>query len=122
MTDSPDALLAEARRLLETRSGTLAGAWPRAVALLTRQALEQMLDDLWRWQAPGAQLASRHAQLLCLGAVLGDEEAARDARYTWAVLSRACHHHVYELPPTGEELEGLIDRVSAFIQKIQSMA
>ena len=121
MTDSPDALLAEARRLLDASSDSLAGAWPRAVALLTRQALEQLLDDLWRWQAPGAQLASRHAQLLCLGEYLGDEEGARDARYTWVALSRACHHHVYELAPTGEELEGLMKRVGALAEAIRAL-
>lgn len=75
--------------------------------MLTRQALEQTLDDLWRWKAPGTQLASRRAQLLCLGPYTGSELLAREVRYTWAILSRACHHHPYELGATADELGGL---------------
>ena len=75
-----------------------------AVALLTRQALEQTLDDLWRWKAPGTQLASRRAQLLCLGPYIGDEALAQEVRYAWVALSRACHHHPYEVGAGAEEL------------------
>src|SRR6476661_4034891 len=102
MTASPAELLAEAERLLTSRSADLRGTWPRAVALLTRQALEQTLDDLWRWKAPGTQMVSRRAQLLCLGPYIGDEELARDVRYAWAALSRACHHHPYDVAVKNE--------------------
>ncbi len=104
MTTSPEDLLAEAQRLLASRATDLRGTWPRAVALLTRQALEQTLDDLWRWKAPGTQMASRKAQLLCLGPYIESEPLARDVRYTWAALSRACHHHPYDVTVTAEEL------------------
>ena len=107
MSTSPAELLAEAQRLLTSRADDLRGTWPRAVALLTRQALEQTLDDLWRWKAPGTQLASRRAQLLCLGPYIGDEALAQEVRYAWAALSRACHHHPYEVGVGTEELEGL---------------
>ena len=92
MSASPAELLAEAERLFTTRATDLRGTWPRAVALLTRQALEQTLDDLWRWKAPGQELASRRAQLLCLGWDIRDEALAQEVRYAWAALSRACHH------------------------------
>ena len=32
----------------------------------------------------------------------------------WGALSRACHHHPYELAPTAGELSGWIEAVEAF--------
>ena len=60
------ALITEARRLLERPDAMTAGIWPRATALLARQALEAALDDLWRVRAPGVEAGSMRAQLLCL--------------------------------------------------------
>jgi len=31
-------------------------------------------------------------------------EVGRDAAAAWTALSRACHHHAYELAPTAAEL------------------
>ena len=112
MTTTPDVLLAEAQRLLESRAADLRGTWPRAVALLTRQALEQTLDDLWRWKAPGTEDASRRAQLLCLGTYIRDEALAQEVRYAWAALSRACHHQPYEMGATAEDLRTSRDIVA----------
>jgi hypothetical protein len=56
---------------------------------------------------------------------LRDQEAARDASYAWSALSRACHHHAYELPPTASELRALIDltrRVAAAIESATAPA
>jgi hypothetical protein len=121
MSASPAELLAEAERLLTRRSADLRGTWPRAVALLTRQALEQTLDDLWRWKAPGTQLASRRAQLLCLGAFVGGEELTRDVRYAWAELSRACHHHPYDLPARADELTTCWHVVAALLSALKTL-
>ena len=49
MTADSQALLAAARGLLQRPDPATAEIWPRATALLTRQALEGVLDDLWRW-------------------------------------------------------------------------
>jgi hypothetical protein len=95
---------------------SLAGLWPRAVALLGRQALEQGLDDFWRAVAPRVGEASRHAQLLCLGAFESDEELVSGVRHAWHGLSRACHHQVYELPPAAAELERWLDAVERLIR------
>ena len=46
-------LLTEARRLVEHPDAGTAGVWPRAAALLARQALEQAMAGLWAGQ-PGA--------------------------------------------------------------------
>jgi len=121
MTTSPEELLAEAERLLASRASDLRGTWPRAVALLTRQALEQTLDDLWRWKAPATQMASRRAQLLCLGPYIGSDLLAQDVRYTWASLSRACHHHPYELAAPAEVLASCAGTVARLLSAASSL-
>lgn len=93
---SEAALLATARDMIERVDPMTAGIWPRATALLARQVLESALDDLWRRRAPGLELCSARAQLLCLPAYLRGEEAlAERVSYAWAGLSRACHQHAY---------------------------
>ena len=47
--------------------------------------------------------ASMRAQLLCLDGYL-PSAVASNAYQTWTALSRASHHHPYELAPTLEEL------------------
>ena len=66
------------------------------------------MDLLWRTRAPIVAHCSTTAQLLVLPSYLRDQEAARDAAYAWSALSRACHHHAYELQPTASELRSLI--------------
>lgn len=113
---SPSALLSEARHLLDTRAADLRGTWPRAVALLGRQSLEGALDAFWHRHAPGAEEASRAAQLLCLASYLDDLHVVRGVRYAWHGFSRACHHHVYELSPTAIELESLLTATAQFVE------
>jgi hypothetical protein len=102
------SLLAAARRMLNPDPYT-AGMWPRGAALLTRQAIECALDVLWRQRAPGVERCSMRAQLLCLGHYLRQGDLAEEVAYAWTGLSRACHHHVYELPPTAAELHGWME-------------
>lgn len=109
-------LLGAARDLLQRPDQNTAGIWPRATALLTRQALEAALDDLWRRRAPALEMCSARAQLLALPAYLRrDQDLAKRVAYAWAGLSRACHQHAYELPPTADELAGWIDTVEQLI-------
>lgn len=103
-----DQLVAEARRLLdETPAGTVS-AWPRAAALLCRHALEGTLAALWAGKAPSLRFASMRAQLASLPSYLPSTALARDVAFTWHALSRATHHHPYELDPTREELDSLV--------------
>jgi hypothetical protein len=105
---TPTDLLNAARTMVtQSRPGT-AGLWPRAAALLGRQALEAALDELWSRTHPGLERASMRCQLLCLPIVLTDRELAG---------TRACHHHPYELPPTAEELARWLDAVEAVIKR-----
>jgi hypothetical protein len=111
----PSELLSLSRGLLLRFDPEIAGLWPRASALLARQALENALDRYWSARSLALQACSTHAQLICLAEYLEDEELAARVRLAWAALSDACHHHAYELAPTAAELEGLLDVVEAFV-------
>ena len=121
MTTEQSSLLAHARDLLERSDPSTAGIWPRATALLTRQALEGALDDLWRRRAPGVEACSAKAQLLCLPSYLhGAEALAERVAYAWAGLSRASHQHAYELPPTSSEVIVWIEVVEQLVAQVES--
>lgn len=122
----PHDLVSAARDLVRVDDARTAGLWPRAAALLGRQALELAMARLWALTAPGLERTSARCQLLCLRSLLGDRELARRAGAAWGSLSRACHHRVYELPPTAQELHGwletaweLADRVEVVLASAQ---
>lgn len=100
-----------AQELLEGRNGEMVGVWPRAVAFLARQALEDAMRWIWLVHAPGVEECSARAQLLCLRSYLGDEELAEEADHVYGRLSWACHHHPYELAPTASELKAWLEKV-----------
>jgi hypothetical protein len=62
------------------------------------------------------------AVLLCLGEYLGDPSVAADARFAWWALSRACHHHPYELAPTVAEIDGWVGSVERVVGAIDATA
>lgn len=101
---SPTELVEAAVFLVEAADPGTAGLWPRAAALLGRQALESALDGFWAAHEPGAEAASTRAKLLCLTEYLDDRELAEDIGLAWSLLTRGCHHHAYELAPTQGEL------------------
>ena len=128
-----------ARNLMERTDPATAGLWPRATALLARQALEGALDDFWRRHSPGMELCSMRAQLLCLPyflptfakATVGKQDPrtlrpqdlreghlAERVSYAWAGLSGACHQHPYELPPTSAELMGWLGTVNELVASV----
>lgn len=107
-------LVDAARQLLTRPDAATSGIWPRATALLSRQAIEDALRDLWLVRAPGVEKCSTRAQLLCLPYYLGDSEIAECVSYAWAALSQACHQHPYELPPTASELTMWLEIVEEF--------
>jgi hypothetical protein len=107
-----------ARDLVQRADPATAGIWPRAGALLARQALERALEDYWRQHASGLERCSMRAQLLCLPSYLRGERAddlAERTAYAWIRLSLACHQHAYELPPTAAELAAWIDIVEQVV-------
>jgi hypothetical protein len=114
--DMPSAeILERAIGLLHHPTTETAGLWPRATAVLTRQALEVGLHEALSDKVLGIEHAPVRVQLLCLQSYLEDTETAHEVNLAWWALSRACHHGSYELPPTASELEGLIDVVRRFV-------
>src|SRR5262245_32061184 len=77
--------------------------WQRACATLMRSALETQLRGYWLDRAPSLIRSSFRHQLLALPTFAGHDVAA-GVRAAWYGLSRATHHHTYELPPTLAEL------------------
>lgn len=111
-------LVAWARAVLDHPELTVAGAWPRAAALLGRQALEEGVDDFWKRSLPAMGDANRSTQLACLDQYLKDVDLVRGIRTSWAALSRACHHHVYELAPTAPELDHWLTSVENLVARL----
>jgi hypothetical protein len=96
--------LAVADRILKEPALVEDAAWPRACTWLIRLALEHGLDDFWATHNPHVgKVTSRRAQLLALSRTV-DADLGRRGTDLWHALSRAAHHHAYELAPTGPEL------------------
>ena len=113
---TPEQLIASARALVARPVPGTAGVWPRAAALLARQALETAMDQLWARRAPAVAGLSARSQLACLPEYLRDAALAGEVAFTWSSLSSACHAHAYEVGPTAEELEArfaVVDRLVA---------
>ena len=99
-----------AQQLLDRADPKTAGLWPRAAALLARQALEAALDEFWHSKKLTFEAKSgRRQQLICLREYLGAE--AGGVHHAWQALSRACHHHPYELVPTAGEIRQWMDGI-----------
>ena len=70
----------------------------------------------WR---PAWRSCDFRAQFLCLGRYLGDEPLAQRAHVVWSGLSSACHHHVYDLAPTREELQAWRETVQQVVERTE---
>lgn len=115
MTD-PSRLLELAREMLGNAEPATAGLWPRAAALLGRQALEISIAEIWRRRQPQMLGCSARAQFLALTEIADIGSLASRARYAWTTLSRACHHHAYELSPTDAELISWLNDTEIVVQ------
>jgi hypothetical protein len=109
-------LLATARALLviDTPQSNV-----RAAAVLTRNALEQMVDEFWIAKGLTAMVqVNRTNQLICLPAYLSAETrtAAAGVTQAWSVLSGLVHFHPYELVILPSELIPIIRRVESLSQ------
>ena len=119
---TPRQLVAAAHTLVGIPVGGSTGLWPRTAAILGRQAIESALREYWGLRQPGLEQCNVHAQLLCLVTYLSNKELAHETAYAWAALSRACHHHPYELSPTGEELGDWLITASTFAAEVRRQA
>jgi len=112
------AELLDAARSLLTAAPAPSGWQARAVATLTRQALEAALDDFWLRVAPGVEAAPRSTQLLCLPTYAGDQVAGL-ASTTWSSLSNACHVRAYDLAPSLDELARWLAATAQVLDALQ---
>ncbi|MGW5573188.1 hypothetical protein ACWEVD_18490 [Nocardia thailandica] len=87
------------------------GVWSRAVAWILRLALEQAVDELWFQVAPELVRCPMRAQLLALRVYAGPTTAG-EVGALWAALSRAAHHHDYELAPSTTDLRRWRDQTA----------
>lgn len=115
---TPRDLVVLATTILDGHEAKWTPSWARATALLTRQALEDALDDLWRGRNLEMDRVSARAQLLCLAAYLKDDDLTSEVRHAWGTLSRACHHHPYELAPTVAELRLWLNVTGALVERV----
>jgi len=115
--------LAAADQLLRTVGPGLRGAWPRACAWLLRLELEAALDRFWATVRPeiGTATHAQRPKLLLLPAYAG-KDVARRVSYVWWALSRAGHHHHYELGITSAELTRLRDEVVELVEVLRSLS
>ncbi len=115
----PRALLTAAREFLERDDAEAIGLWPRTSALLGRRALEATVGDMWRRRDLDLRRCPMRVQLIYLRRRLGDRDLAAQTSHAWSALSRACHHHPYELAPTADELArwlGVVDEIVAAVE------
>jgi hypothetical protein len=119
---------ADARALLDMADGLLgraepatAGLWPRASAILGLEALEAALQRLWTNGGLDLQGCTMRTQLICLRRYLDDGALAARSGHAWSALSRACHHHPYELAPTAVELGSWLSVVGDLVERVEGM-
>lgn len=113
--EAPGAILAAARALLDQPDVTLDGAWPRAVAILTRQALEAAVARYLEQTLGGMGRPNFTAQLTLLRQLHDDPALAARVAYAWDALSSATHHNGYELNPTAVALRGWQETVEELV-------
>lgn len=89
-----------ALEILDRTDASIEGLWPRAAAVLGRQALEEKILALIGAEFEGC---SMRAQLLVLEEKLGRAKAGEFA-YAYGELSEACHYHPYRSAPVLTEL------------------
>jgi hypothetical protein len=111
-------LVSTARDLTRIEEGAT-GLWPRAAALLGRQALEAAMERLWSVTAPGLEHTSGRCQVLCVGTFLNDADLGGRVAVVWHVLSDACHHRVYQLAPTAGELNRALETVWELAEAVE---
>jgi hypothetical protein len=103
-TSDPLELLDAADGLLARADAATSGLWPRVSALLALRALEAAVGRLWERAGVPLGGCPMPTQLICLRAYVADAGLAADAGHAWSALSRASHHHPYELASTAGEL------------------
>lgn len=118
MSAAPE-LLALCRTLVDSDDWATAFWWGRGAAVLARQAVELSLDEFWAQRAMPMVDATARGQFLALRLYLEEPSVAAEGHATWSLLSRACHHHPYDLQPSRDEVLGWIEAAERFHERLQ---
>jgi hypothetical protein len=103
------ALLDYADQLLDG-AFDLGARGPRTAALLARSALEDWLDEQSAsWSSPALGFPTIRSKVVALASIR-DAAVGEQVRRVWHGLSRAVHHHAYELQPSVAEIRHLLVR------------
>lgn len=104
------ALLSYADDVLDGRI-VLGPRSARTAALLARLALEDWVNEQSSsWSAAHEKPPTMNSKIVVLGRNRGADVGER-ARRVWHSLSRAVHHHAYELQPSATEVRHLVAQV-----------
>ena len=107
------ALLDYAEQALDGAFG-LGARGPRTAALLARCALESWLEELSaEWCSAAAGYGPTTTSKLVVLATRRGVDVGERAQRVWHALSRAVHHHAYELQPSLAEVRHLVEQVRA---------
>lgn len=81
----------------------------RAACWVTRRGLEALLVELLAKKALDVGTANTRSRLICPSSAYADQpDLVTTVGTTWDQLSRACHHHAYDLAPTSGEARHLL--------------
>jgi len=108
-------LIAQASELLSAQGSVHRPSLIRSASWLARSALEDLVTSILRARGYEPGKASMRSRLTCLEAA--DQELAETAEFVWSALSRACHHHAFELAPTPGEIRHLVSVVDALARR-----
>jgi len=103
-------LLGLALAILDGEIPVPGGRAPRAAAVVARQALEEAIAARCASVASLVQRPTTRCQLILLR--YDEPQIGKVAQIAWDGLSRACHHHAYELQPSDSEVRALIQLVA----------
>lgn len=109
-----------AAAVLDDPSLLPSGVSARTCTVLIRLAIERALDDFWTRNLPELGKASRRAQILVFSRRV-NADIGRRYHQLWSELSRAAHHHAYELTPTAGELRAWHHEAVAVVAALRRM-
>ena len=113
---TPTELLAMARQLLDRASpGDRRPLAPRGRAARPPGPRDGGRRLSGRRAPDPARVLPDAPQLICLREYLDDDDLAGRVHHAWNALSRACHHHPYELAPTAGELAAWLETVERWV-------
>jgi hypothetical protein len=117
-----EQLLQRAKEILDGSSTPAQPRRMRIAAFLIRQVLEEEVSVACERLVARMDHPVRMRSRLLVLHVLDQTGVAGKIEYAWNALSRACHHHAYELAPTTSELQHLLTVVTHLVDSRANLA